>query len=77
MHRGAPSTYPADEKRSFRFEQGQLDGMHCAITAASVACFGLTSHQAMRRVKLDLQTKSVIDTLELPTSQLIFEGRCD
>jgi len=42
-----------------------------------VACFGLTAQQAMRRVMIDVAAKTVSDTLELPTSLLIFEGRCD
>jgi hypothetical protein len=77
VHRGAPSTYPAEEKRSFHFEQNRLDGMPCEATATGMACFGLTQHQAMRRVTVDLHEKLISDTLELPTSQLIFEGRCD
>jgi hypothetical protein len=37
---------------------------------------GLTPQQAMRKVLIDPVRLSVSDTLELPTSLLIFEGQC-
>ena len=33
--------------------------------------------KTMRRVLIDSSAKTVTDKLELPTSELIFEGRCD
>jgi hypothetical protein len=77
IHRGAPSTYPVDEKRSYAMRDGVLAGMPCNSIDNGVACFGLTAQQAMRRVMIDVAAKTVSDTLELPTSLLIFEGRCD
>jgi hypothetical protein len=77
VHRGAPSTYPVDEKRSYLIANNQLEGMTCEPTEKGFACFGLTAHQAMRRVQIDTAAKSVSDKLELPTSELIFEGHCD
>lgn len=77
IHRGAPSTYPADDKRSYLIANQQLDGMQCETNENGFACFGLTEHQAMRRVLIDTSAKTVSDKLELPTSELIFEGRCD
>lgn len=77
VHRGAPSTYPADDKRSYQISNSQLNGMRCETTEKGLACFGLTEQQAMRRVLIDTSAKTVTDKLELPTSELIFEGRCD
>jgi len=77
VHRGAASTYPADDKRSYLIANKQLDGMQCETNENGFACFGLTGHQAMRRVLIDTSAKTVSDKLELPTSELIFEGRCD
>lgn len=77
VHRGASSTYPADDKRSYLIVNNKLDGMPCETNDKGLACFGLTEHQAMRRVLIDASTKTVTDKLELPTSELIFEGRCD
>jgi hypothetical protein len=37
---------------------------------------GLTPESAMRKVMIDRTAVSVSDTLEMPTSSLIFEGRC-
>jgi hypothetical protein len=37
---------------------------------------GLTPQQAMRKLLIDPVLLSVTDTLELPTSLLIFEGQC-
>lgn len=77
VHRGAPSTYPTDDKRSYLIANNQLDGMRCEPTEKGFACFGLTVQQAMRRVQIDTGARTVSDKLELPTSELIFEGRCD
>lgn len=77
VHRGAASTYPADDKRSYQIANNQLSGMRCETTENGFACFGLTEQQAMRRVRIDTSTKTVTDKLELPTSELIFEGHCD
>ncbi len=77
VHRGAPSTYPADDKRSYLIANKQLEGMQCETTENGFACFGLTRQQAMRRVLIDTIAKTVSDKLELPTSELIFEGHCD
>lgn len=77
IHRGAPSTYPADEQRRYHIHHGVLEAMPCSVTEKGLACFGLTAQQAMRRVQIDTRTNTVRDALELPTSELIFEGRCD
>lgn len=77
IHRGAPSTYPAHEQRRYHISNGVLDTMPCSVTGTGLACFGLTAQQAMRRVQIDTTAKTVRDALELPTSELIFEGRCD
>lgn len=77
IHRGAPSTYPVDEKRNYVMWDAMLAGMLCTSVDNGVTCFGLTAQQAMRRVMIDVATKTVSDTLELPTSLLIFEGHCD
>jgi hypothetical protein len=37
---------------------------------------GLTPEKAMRKVVIDRVAATVSDTLEMPTSLLIFEGRC-
>ncbi len=76
IHRGAESTTPADERRSYRTEEGRLDGLACEITDARLACHGLTPQQAYRRVVIDRRNGTVSDTLELPTSMLVFEGSC-
>ena len=47
------------------------------IASGEIACFGLTEQQAMRRVQIDTTSQTVRDTLQMPTSELIFEGRCD
>jgi len=76
VHRGAPSTVPAADKRSYRFAGGQLDGLDCKVTDADIGCHGLTAQQAYRRIAIDRTAGTVSDTLELPTSMLIFEGSC-
>lgn len=76
VHRGAQSTTPADERRSYRIEAGRLEGLACELDDAEVACHGLTPQQAYRRVVIDRKRRTVSDTLEMPTSMLIFEGSC-
>ena len=76
IHRGAPSTVPAAEKRRYRLQANQIDGLQCEQSDSQIACMGLTPQQAMRKVLIDPVRLSVSDTLELPTSLLIFEGQC-
>lgn len=76
VHRGAPSTVPADDQRHYRVDAGQLDGLPCQISEAEIGCHGLTPQQAYRRIVIDRVARTVSDTMELPTSMLIFEGRC-
>lgn len=76
IHRGAPSTVPADAKKHYQLQTDQLDGLACEQTETLIACMGLTPEQAMRKVVIDRVARSVSDTLELPTSLLIFEGQC-
>ena len=76
IHRGAPSTVPADARRSYRFDSAQFEGMPCTISDDEIGCHGLTPEQAYRRLLIDRTNGSVKDTLELPTSMLIFEGQC-
>ncbi len=76
IHRGAPSTVPADATRSYRVEGEQIDGMPCKISDVEIGCHGLTPQQAYRRLLIDRTTGTVKDTMELPTSILVFEGQC-
>ncbi len=76
IHRGAPSTVPADATRSYLVEGGQIEGMPCEISDAEIGCHGLTPQQAYRRLLIDRMTGKVKDTMELPTSMLVFEGQC-
>ena len=76
IHRGAPSTVPAAEKRRYRLQANQIDGLSCEQSEMQIACMGLTPQQAMRKLLIDPAILSVTDTLELPTSLLIFEGQC-
>ena len=76
IHRGAPSTVPAAEKRRYRLQANQIDGLQCEQSDTQIACMGLTPQQAMRKLLIDPVRLSVTDTLELPTSLLIFEGQC-
>lgn len=76
IHRGAPSTVPAAEKRRYRLQANQIDGLSCEQSEMQIACMGLTPQQAMRKLLIDPAVLSVTDTLELPTSLLIFEGQC-
>ena len=76
IHRGAPSTVPAAEKRRYRLQANQIDGLQCEQSEMQIACMGLTPQQAMRKLLIDPVRLSATDTLELPTSLLIFEGQC-
>lgn len=76
IHRGAPSTVPAAETRRYRLQANQLDGLSCEQSESQIACMGLTPQQAMRKLLIDPVLLSVTDTMELPTSLLIFEGQC-
>ncbi len=76
IHRGAESTYPVDEQRRYQIQNQKLETMQCSTTESGWYCYGLTEQQATRRIRLDTTTLIVSDTLELPTSALIFEGRC-
>ncbi len=76
IHRGAPSTVPAAEIRRYHLQENQLDGLSCEQSESQIACMGLTPQQAMRKLVIDTVLLSVTDTMELPTSLLIFEGQC-
>ena len=76
VHRGAESTYPTDEHRRYQVRHQTLESMPCSTTESGWYCYGLTEQQATRRVRLNTTTLVVNDTLELPTSELIFEGHC-
>ncbi len=76
IHRGAPSTVPADATHSYRFDGNQFEGMPCEISDAEIGCHGLTPQQAYRRLLINRATGAVKDTMELPTSMLVFEGQC-
>lgn len=76
IHRGAESTYPVDEQRRYHMLNQTLETTQCSMTESGWYCYGLTEQQATRRIRLDTTSLTVSDTLELPTSALIFEGRC-
>lgn len=76
IHRGAESTYPVDEQRRYQILNQTLESMPCSATESGWYCYGLTAQQATRRVRINTSTFIVSDTLELPTSELIFEGLC-
>ncbi len=76
VHRGAQSTTPAAESRSYRIEGGRLDGLACEVGERQLSCHGLTPQQAYRRVVIDRSNGAVSDTLEMPPSMLVFEGSC-
>ncbi len=76
IHRGAPSTVPAAAKRSYRLKSDRIDGLECQQDDQVLGCMGLTPEQAMRKIVIDRAALSVSDTMELPTSLLIFEGQC-
>jgi hypothetical protein len=75
-HRGAASTVPADAKHRYLLKNRRLEGLDCQLGDELIACMGLTPESAMRRVVIDRVARTVSDTLEMPTSLLIFEGRC-
>lgn len=75
-HRGAPSTVPADARHRYQIDGMKMEGLDCQLSEARVSCMGLTPEKAMRKVVIDRVAASVSDTLEMPTSLLIFEGRC-
>ena len=76
IHRGAPSTVPAAATRSYRLKADRIDGLECQQEDQLIGCMGLTPEQAMRKIVIDRAALSVSDTMELPTSLLIFEGQC-
>lgn len=76
FHRGAPSTVPVDEKRSYRVEGDKFEGLECKVSDAEVGCHGLTPEMAYRRILIDRKAGTVRDALELPTANMVFEGRC-
>lgn len=75
-HRGAASTVPADARHRYVIEGQTMEGLTCQISDELIACMGLTPEKAMRKVVIDRVAATVSDTLEMPTSLLIFEGRC-
>ena len=75
-HRGAASTVPADARHRYLVTGLKMEGLDCKISDMLISCMGLTPESAMRKVVIDRATVAVSDTLEMPTSLLIFEGRC-
>lgn len=75
-HRGAPSTVPADARQRYVVAGLKMEGLNCKLSDELISCMGLTPESAMRKVVIDRVASTVSDTLEMPTSQLIFEGRC-
>ena len=75
-HRGAASTVPADARHRYVIESQKMEGLDCKLSDELIACMGLTPEKAMRKVVIDRVASMVSDTLEMPTSLLIFEGRC-
>ncbi|MBM3336559.1 MAG: hypothetical protein FJY60_02540 [Betaproteobacteria bacterium] len=75
-HRGAASTVPADARHRYVVTGSKMEGLDCKIGDALIICMGLTPESAMRKVVIDRTAASVSDTLEMPTSLLVFEGRC-
>lgn len=75
-HRGAPSTVPADARHRYVVAGLKIEGLRCKLSDELISCMGLTPESAMRKVVIDRVAMTVSDTLEMPTSQLIFEGRC-
>ena len=75
-HRGAPSTVPADARHRYVVTGVKMEGLDCKLSDALISCMGLTPESAMRKVVIDRAAVTVSDTLEMPTSMLIFEGRC-
>lgn len=75
-HRGAPSTVPADARHRYVVTGVKMEGLDCKLSDQLISCMGLTPESAMRKVVIDRAAVTVSDTLEMPTSMLIFEGRC-
>jgi hypothetical protein len=75
-HRGAPSTVPADARHRYELTGLKMEGLKCNLSDELISCMGLTAESAMRKVVIDRIAITVNDTLEMPTSSLIFEGRC-
>ena len=75
-HRGAPSTVPADARHRYVVTHLKMEGLNCKLSDELISCIGLTPESAMRKVVIDRVAATVSDTLEMPTSLLIFEGRC-
>jgi hypothetical protein len=75
-HRGAASTVPADARHRYVVQSQKMEGLDCKLSDELIACMGLTPEKAMRKVVIDRVAATVSDTLEMPTSLLIFEGRC-
>jgi len=75
-HRGAPSTVPADAHHRYVVTGSKMEGLNCKLSDERISCTGLTPESAMRKVVIDRIATTVSDTLEMPTSLLIFEGRC-
>jgi hypothetical protein len=75
-HRGAPSTVPADARHRYVVTDLKMEGLDCKLSDALISCMGLTRESAMRKVLIDRVAATVSDTMEMPTSLLVFEGRC-
>ena len=75
-HRGAASTVPADARHRYEVIGLKMEGLNCQLSDELISCMGLTPESAMRKVVIDRAAVTVSDTLEMPTSLLIFEGRC-
>ena len=75
-HRGAASTVPADARHRYEVTGLKMEGLNCKLSDELISCMGLTAESAMRKVIIDRIAVTVSDTMEMPTSSLIFEGRC-
>jgi hypothetical protein len=75
-HRGAASTVPVDARHRYELTGLTMEGLNCKLIGELISCMGLTPESAMRKVVIDRIAITVSDTLEMPTSSLIFEGRC-
>jgi len=75
-HRGAASTVPVDARHRYELTGLTMEGLNCKLSDELLSCMGLTPESAMRKVVIDRIAITVSDTLEMPTSSLIFEGRC-
>ena len=67
---------PADARHRYVVAGLKIEGLRCKLSDELISCMGLTPESAMRKVVIDRVAMTVSDTLEMPTSQLIFEGRC-